>query len=76
MESRALRGGYRAQGPRERLSDVLVDGSSGTATPYRPPVPPDLYPSRAEAIALLMNVAPPEVIDALRPLRLGLPQRQ
>ena len=56
----------KGEGPRERLSDVFVVGSSGTATPYRPPAPSDLYPSRAEAIALLVNVAPPEVIEALR----------
>lgn len=56
----------KGEGPRERLSDVFVVGASGTATPYRPPAPSDLYPSRAEAIALLVNVAPPEVIDALR----------
>ena len=45
---------------------MFVVGSSGTATPYRPPAPSDLYPSRAEAIALLVNVAQPEVIEALR----------
>lgn len=56
----------KGEGPRERLSDVFVVGSSGSATPYRPPASSDLYPSRAEAIALLVNVAPPEVIDALR----------
>ena len=56
----------KGEGPRERLSDVFVVGSSGTATPYRPPAPSDLYPSRAEAIALLANVAQPEVIEALR----------
>lgn len=56
----------KGEGPRERLSDVFVVGSSGTATPYRPPAPSDLYPSRAEAIALLVNVAQPEVIEALR----------
>jgi transcriptional regulator with XRE-family HTH domain len=56
----------KGEGPRERLSDVFVVGSSGTATPYRPPAPSELYPSRAEAIALLANVAQPEVIEALR----------
>jgi transcriptional regulator with XRE-family HTH domain len=56
----------KGEGPRERLSDVFVVGSSGAATPYRPPAPSDLYPSRAEAIALLANVAQPEVIEALR----------
>lgn len=56
----------RGEGPRERLSDVYAVGSSGQAAPYRPPAPSDLYPSRAEAIALLVNVAAPEVIEALR----------
>jgi transcriptional regulator with XRE-family HTH domain len=56
----------KGEGPRERLSDVFVVGSSAGATPYRPPAPSDLYPSRSEAIALLANVAPPEVIEALR----------
>jgi transcriptional regulator with XRE-family HTH domain len=56
----------KGEGPRDRLSDVFVVGASGTATPYRPPAPSDLYPSRGEAIALLVNVAPPEVIEALR----------
>lgn len=56
----------KGEGPRDRLSDVFVVGASGTATPYRPPALSDLYPSRAEAIALLANVAPPEVIEALR----------
>jgi transcriptional regulator with XRE-family HTH domain len=57
----------KGEGPRDRLSDVFVVGSSsGTATPYRPPAPSDVYPSRSEAIALLANVAPPEVIEALR----------
>jgi transcriptional regulator with XRE-family HTH domain len=56
----------RGEGPRERLSDVFVVGSAGTATPYRPPAPSDLYPSRGEAIALLAKVVEPEVIEALR----------
>ena len=56
----------RGEGPRERLSDVFVVGASGTATPYRPPAPSDLYPSRGEAIALLAKVVEPEVIEALR----------
>jgi transcriptional regulator with XRE-family HTH domain len=56
----------KGEGPRERLSDVYVVGASGTATPFRPPAPSDIYPSRAEAIALLARVAPPEVIEALR----------
>ena len=56
----------KGEGPRERLSDVFVVGSSGTATPFRPPAPSDLYPGRAEAIALLAKVVEPEVIDALR----------
>lgn len=56
----------RGEGPRERLSDVFVVGASGTAAPYRPPAPSDLYPSRGEAIALLAKVVEPEVIEALR----------
>jgi transcriptional regulator with XRE-family HTH domain len=56
----------KGEGPRERLSDVYVVGSSGGATPYRPPAPSDLYPSRGEAIALLTKVVEPEVIEALR----------
>jgi transcriptional regulator with XRE-family HTH domain len=56
----------KGEGPRERLSDVFVVGASGTATPYRPPAPSDLYPSRSEAIALLAKVVEPEVIEALR----------
>jgi transcriptional regulator with XRE-family HTH domain len=50
----------RGEGPRERLSDVFVVGAQ------RPPAPSDLYPTRAEAIALLAGTAPREVIDALR----------
>ena len=61
----------KGEGPRERLSDVYVVGGDGTArpatpTPYRPPAPSDLYPSRGEAIALLAKVVEPEVIEALR----------
>jgi transcriptional regulator with XRE-family HTH domain len=59
----------KGEGPRERLSDVYVvggDGTARTATPYRPPAPSDLYPSRGEAIALLAKVVEPEVIEALR----------
>lgn len=56
----------RGEGPRERLSDVFVVGTSGVPALHRPPAPSDLYPSRGEAIALLANVAPPEVIEALR----------
>lgn len=56
----------KGEGPRERLSDVFVVGSTGSATPFRPPAPSDIYPSRGEAIALLAKVAPPEVIEALR----------
>lgn len=56
----------RGEGPRERLSDVFVVGPAGTAAPYRPAAPSDLYPSRSEAIALLAKVVEPEVIEALR----------
>lgn len=56
----------KGEGPRERLSDVFVVGATGAATPFRPPAPSDLYPSRAEAIALLAKVVEPEVIEALR----------
>jgi transcriptional regulator with XRE-family HTH domain len=56
----------KGEGPRDRLSDVFVVGASGTATPYRPPAPSDLFPSRGEAIALLAKVVEPEVIEALR----------
>ena len=56
----------KGEGPRERLSDVFVVGASGVAAPFRPPAPSDLYPSRAEAIALLAKVVEPEVIEALR----------
>jgi transcriptional regulator with XRE-family HTH domain len=56
----------KGEGPRERLSDVFVVGSSGQAAPYRPSAPSDLYPSRSEAIALLAKVVEPEVIEALR----------
>lgn len=53
----------KGEGPRERLSDVYVLGANGVA---RPAAPSDLFPSRAEAIALLTNHAAPEVIEALR----------
>ena len=56
----------KGDGPRERLSDVFVVGASGQTTPFRPPSPSDIYPSRAEAIALLAKVVEPEVIEALR----------
>lgn len=56
----------KGEGPRERLSDVFAVSSSGHAAPFRPPAPPDIYPSRAEAIALLAKVVEPEVIEALR----------
>lgn len=56
----------KGEGPRERLSDVFVVGSSSGAAPFRPTAPSDLYPSRAEAIALLAKVVEPEVIEALR----------
>jgi transcriptional regulator with XRE-family HTH domain len=56
----------KGEGPRERLSDVFVVGSSGQATPFRPSAPSDIYPSRSEAIALLAKVVEPEVIEALR----------
>lgn len=51
-------------GPRERLSDVFVVGGGGGLV--RAPAPSDLYPSRAEAIALLAPHVAPEVIEALR----------
>lgn len=65
----------RGEGPRERLSDVYAvpprDGAPASeyrvpASEYRPTAPSDLYPSRAEAIALLTSTAAPEVIEALR----------
>lgn len=56
----------RGEGPRERLSDVFVVGTTGVPGPVRPPAPSDIYPSRAEAIALLAKVVEPEVIEALR----------
>ena len=51
----------RGEGPRERLSDVypVVPAQQDAA-------PSDRYPGRAEAIALLANITPPEVIAALR----------
>ena len=51
----------RGEGPRERLSDVYP------VAPVQQEAPPsDRYPGRAEAIALLANITPPEVIAALR----------
>ncbi len=49
----------RGEGPRERLSDVYPVAAIADA-------PSDRYPGRAEAIALLANVALPEVVAALR----------
>jgi transcriptional regulator with XRE-family HTH domain len=54
----------KGDGPRERLSDVFVVGSGGQVV--RASAPSDLYPSRAEAIALLTPHVAPEVIEALR----------
>src|SRR5215471_5161083 len=51
----------RGEGPRERLSDVYP-----VAVPQPEATPSDRYPGRAEAIALLANITPPEVIAALR----------
>ncbi len=51
----------RGEGPRERLSDVYP-----VAAPQQEQPPSDRYPGRAEAIALLANITPPEVIVALR----------
>jgi len=56
----------KGEGPRERLSDVFVVGSTNAVPAARPPAPSDVYPSRAEAIALLASVAAPEIIEALR----------
>ena len=56
----------KGEGPRERLSDVFVVGAAGDPGPMRPRAPSDIYPSRAEAIALLAKVVEPEVIEALR----------
>lgn len=60
----------KGEGPRERLSDVYVVGTGGGAPVSvnnggRAPAS-DLYPSRAEAIALLSSYTAPEVIEALR----------
>jgi transcriptional regulator with XRE-family HTH domain len=55
----------KGEGPRERLSDVYPLHTADVTAP-RPPAPSDLYPSRAEAIALLASVVAPEVIEALR----------
>jgi transcriptional regulator with XRE-family HTH domain len=52
----------KGDGPRERLSDVYATFSG----PPRSSYPSDVYPSRAEAIALLSSVCEPEVIAALR----------
>lgn len=52
----------KGEGPRERLSDVYPAHVPRARAPY----PSDIFPSRAEAIALLSSVAPPEVIAALR----------
>jgi transcriptional regulator with XRE-family HTH domain len=51
----------RGEGPRERLSDVYP-----VVAVQPEPAPSDRYPGRAEAIALLANITPPEVIAALR----------
>jgi transcriptional regulator with XRE-family HTH domain len=51
----------RGEGPRERLSDVYPVAVKQEEQP-----PSDRYPGRAEAIALLANITPPEVIAALR----------
>jgi transcriptional regulator with XRE-family HTH domain len=55
----------KGDGPRERLSDVYATFSAQSGAP-RPPYPSDIFPSRAEAIALLASVCEPEVIAALR----------
>lgn len=51
----------RGEGPRERLSDVYP-----VAPAAHESAPSDRYPGRAEAIALLANVAEAEVLAALR----------
>ncbi len=62
----------RGEGARERLSDVFPiqppqqPASEYRISAFREPLPSDLYPSRAEAIALLQAVVAPEVVDALR----------
>jgi transcriptional regulator with XRE-family HTH domain len=56
----------RGDGPRERLSDVFVVGSGAEGAGERPSALPDVYPGRAEAIALLQKFVAPEVIDAMR----------
>jgi transcriptional regulator with XRE-family HTH domain len=56
----------KGDGPRERLSDVFVVGAGGTAVRRDVQQPSDLYPSRAEAVALLTPHVAPEVIEALR----------
>lgn len=56
----------RGEGPRERLSDVypVVAVASHAHADEAPPS--DRYAGRAEAVALLARITPPEVIDALR----------
>lgn len=62
----------KGEGARERLSDVFPVASPAAPKSeyrmqaFREPLPSDLYPSRAEAIALLSAVVAPEVIEALR----------
>ena len=58
----------KGDGPRERLSDVYPAhvASAPQASSARAPYPSDIYPSRAEAIALLSSLAPKEVLLALR----------
>jgi transcriptional regulator with XRE-family HTH domain len=60
----------KGDGPRDRLSDVYATFSAqsqhGAHGAPRPPYPSDIFPSRAEAIALLASVCEPEVIAALR----------
>jgi len=54
----------RGDGPRERLSDVYPVAAAAPASSES--APSDRYPGRAEAIALLASVVPPEVVAALR----------
>ncbi len=56
----------RGEGPRERLSDVFVVGAGGIEQGDRPSAVPDVYPGRAEAVALLQKFVAPEVIVAMR----------
>jgi len=51
----------RGEGPRERLSDVYPVAAVAEPAPQT-----DRFAGRAEAIALLARITPPEVIDALR----------